>query len=130
MIIQEIRSIIDRYVRGESSYSDFRHEFFPLSLDIESHQDAVAISLCSAVEYQCSDFSEDLISEVDLRQRLAVIAHGQRESSTKADVANVMYFYAINVHSGTFQIDASSSSDSPIVPYPMSTGSAPAVRAA
>ena len=86
----ELRRLVTRYVNGGIRYSEFREKFVTEFLAV-CNQDAAVDSAVAEIESLCADASEGfLLSEAELRGKLAQVVRPQEAGSPRAGFAVVL----------------------------------------
>jgi hypothetical protein len=67
----EIRQYLARMLSGHISLDEFEDWFLPYSWNIHKHGDRDAQELAYAIEHRLSEWSDDLLTEEQLRDELA-----------------------------------------------------------
>lgn len=87
--LNKIRSQIARYVDEKIDYADFRSWMVGAYAEYAgSGQESPELAVCRAVEWECAQYSEGIISEDQLRVNLRPIARPQLATAD----GNVQFF--------------------------------------
>lgn len=88
MRVNDIRNHLAEYIAGRAEYHVFREQIVGIYSELASEGESVALNLCRAIEGEVANFSEDWISEAELKKRLADLWNGRRSENTQAAVAS------------------------------------------
>jgi hypothetical protein len=92
--MKELLRVLRQYVTAEIDFESFRREMVVRYLSARN-LDSTTESTATTVDAACSDFSEGLISEVDLKNRLSRLGQYMQESKSPNAAIVLTYFDSI-----------------------------------
>jgi hypothetical protein len=78
-MLTDLLELVERYTRGDSAFSDFRRAFV-IEFLVPNGGNSEIQELVLAIESACDDFSECLLSEIELKSRFVALMGSPRPS--------------------------------------------------
>jgi hypothetical protein len=89
--LNNIRKQLRAYVDAKIDYAAFRPWIAQAYLQLIEAGDSSALELCRAIEWECADFSEALVPEQKLRERLLELARDVVVTGQPTMIGGVFY---------------------------------------